>query len=144
MKTPTWSIPKTLWEMKTSTWSIPETPWKMKAPSCSMPEALCERKTQTYLLPETLGQMKIPTWHLTEIPWEMQATTMPMPMLVLQITLHTCIKLTLQAKHMVTRSHVDLRAGSIWENVAVPIPTVDRGRWDPRNILFFMYVTDKE
>ena len=42
---------------------------------------------------------------------------------------HTaCIKLTLQPKHMVTRSHVDLRAGSIGENVAVPVPTVDNGK----------------
>ena len=46
---------------------------------------------------------------------------------------------------MVTRSHVDLQAGSIGDNVAVPIPTVDKGRGDPRNILgVIMDVTDKD
>ena len=50
-----------------------------------------------------------------------------------------------QAKRMVTRSHVDLLAGSIGDNVAVPIPTVDKGRGDPRNILgVIMDVTDKD
>ena len=45
---------------------------------------------------------------------------------------------------MVTRSHVDLRAGSIGD-VAVPIPTVDKGRGEPRNIFgVIMDVTDKE
>ena len=46
---------------------------------------------------------------------------------------------------MVLRSHVDLRAGSIGDNVAVPVPTVDKGRGDPRNILgIIMGVTDKD
>ena len=45
----------------------------------------------------------------------------------------------------VTRRHVDLQAGNIGENVAVPIPTVDRGRGDPSKILgVIMDVTDKE
>ena len=39
----------------------------------------------------------------------------------------------------------NLRAGSIGKNVAVPNPTVDRGRGDPRNIVgVIMDVTDKE
>ena len=55
------------------------------------------------------------------------------------------IGLAHQAKRMVTRSHVDLRAGSIGDNVAVPIPTVDKGRGDPRNILgIIMGVIDKD
>ena len=33
------------------------------------------------------------------------------------------------------RSRVDLQAGTIGDNVAVPIPPVDRGRGDARNIL---------
>ena len=33
------------------------------------------------------------------------------------------------------RSRIDLQAGAIGDNVAVPIPAVDRGRGDPRNIL---------
>ena len=46
---------------------------------------------------------------------------------------------------MVTRSHVDLRTGSIGDNAAVPIPTVDKGRGDPRNILgVIVGVTDKD
>ena len=46
---------------------------------------------------------------------------------------------------MVLRSHVDLRAGSIGDNVAVPVPTVDKGRGDPRNILgIIMGVTGKD
>ena len=40
-----------------------------------------------------------------------------------------------QAERMVKRSRVDLQAGAIGDNVAVPIPLVDRGRGDPRNIL---------
>ena len=35
---------------------------------------------------------------------------------------------------MVKRSRIDLKAGKIRDNVAVPIPMVDRGRGDPRNI----------
>ena len=41
----------------------------------------------------------------------------------------------LQAERMVKRSRLDLQAGIIGDNVAVPIPAVDRGRGDPRNIL---------
>ena len=41
----------------------------------------------------------------------------------------------LQAERMVKRSRLDLQAGIIGYNVAVPIPAVDRGRGDPRNIL---------
>ena len=45
---------------------------------------------------------------------------------------------------MVTRSHVDLRAGSIGDNVAVPVPTVNQGRGDPHNTTgVIMDVTDK-
>ena len=40
-----------------------------------------------------------------------------------------------QAERMVKRSKVDLKAGAVGDNVAVPIPLVDRGRGDPRNIL---------
>ena len=40
-----------------------------------------------------------------------------------------------QAERMVKRSRIDLKAGEIADNVAVPIPMVDRGRGDPRNIL---------
>ncbi|KAK7489628.1 hypothetical protein BaRGS_00019023, partial [Batillaria attramentaria] len=40
-----------------------------------------------------------------------------------------------QAERMVKRSRVDLKAGEPGDNVAIPIPSVDRGRGDPRNIL---------
>ena len=40
-----------------------------------------------------------------------------------------------QAERMVKRSRIDLKAGEVGDNVAVPIPMVDRGRGDPRNIL---------
>ena len=40
-----------------------------------------------------------------------------------------------QAERMVKRSRVDLAPGKQGDNVAVPIPLVDRGRGDPRNIL---------
>jgi len=41
-----------------------------------------------------------------------------------------------QAERMIKRSRVTLKAGEIRDNVAVglPIPMVDRGRGDPRNI----------
>ena len=35
---------------------------------------------------------------------------------------------------MVKRSRIDLKAGEAGDNVAVPIPMVDKGRGDPRNI----------
>ena len=81
----------------------------------------------------------------------MQATTMPMPMPLLRITLHELSNADIvpildahQAKHMVTRSHAALRAGSIGDNVAVPIPIVDKRRGDHRNSLgVIMAVTDK-
>ena len=40
-----------------------------------------------------------------------------------------------QAERMVKRSHITLQAGDEGDNVAVPVPMVDRGRGDPRNIL---------
>ena len=36
---------------------------------------------------------------------------------------------------MVKRSRIDLKPGEAVDNVAVPIPMVDKGRGDPRNIL---------
>ena len=36
---------------------------------------------------------------------------------------------------MVKDSRIDLKAGEAGDNVAVPIPMVDRGRGDPRYIL---------
>ena len=40
-----------------------------------------------------------------------------------------------QAQRMVKRSQLELVSGQIGDNVAVPIPQVDKGRGDPRNIL---------
>ena len=40
-----------------------------------------------------------------------------------------------QAERMVKRSRIDLQAGTLCDNVAVPIPAVDRGRGDARNML---------
>ena len=40
-----------------------------------------------------------------------------------------------QAEWMVKRSRVDFKCGEIGDNVAVPVPMVDRGRGDARNIL---------
>ena len=40
-----------------------------------------------------------------------------------------------QAERMVKRSHIQCKPGSPGDNVAVPIPSVDRGRGGPRNIL---------
>ena len=42
---------------------------------------------------------------------------------------------TSQAERMVKRSRVDMQAGKQGDNVCVPVPLVDRGRGDPRNIL---------
>ena len=36
---------------------------------------------------------------------------------------------------MVKQSWIDLKAGEARDTVAVPIPMVDKGRGDPRNIL---------
>ena len=36
---------------------------------------------------------------------------------------------------MVKRPRIELQAGNIGDNVALPVPMVDRGRGDPRNIL---------
>jgi hypothetical protein len=43
--------------------------------------------------------------------------------------------LTNQAERMVKRSRIELQAGNIGDNVALPVPMVDRGRGDSRNIL---------
>jgi len=40
-----------------------------------------------------------------------------------------------QAERMVKHSRLDFKVGEPGDNVAVPIPAVDRGRGDPRNIL---------
>ena len=40
-----------------------------------------------------------------------------------------------QAERMIKRSRTDLKPGAIGDYVAVPIPLVDRGRGDPRNII---------
>lgn len=40
-----------------------------------------------------------------------------------------------QAERMVKRSRLDLGHGQRGDNVAIPVPLVDRGRGDPRNIL---------
>ena len=42
---------------------------------------------------------------------------------------------TSQAERMVKRSRLDMQAGKQGDNVCVPVPLVDRGRGDPRNIL---------
>ena len=49
----------------------------------------------------------------------------------------------LQAERMVKRSHIQCKPGSPGDNVAVPIPSVDRGRGDPRNILGVILYRDK-
>ena len=41
----------------------------------------------------------------------------------------------IQAERMVKRSRLELSTANPGDNVAVPIPLVDRGRGDPRNIL---------
>lgn len=40
-----------------------------------------------------------------------------------------------QAKRMVLRSRIEFAAGNPGDNVTVPVPLVDRGRGDPRNIM---------
>ena len=40
-----------------------------------------------------------------------------------------------QAERMVKRSRIELKMAEVGDNVAVPIPLVDKGRGDPRNIL---------
>ena len=39
-----------------------------------------------------------------------------------------------QAEHIVKRNHITLQAGDEGDNVAIPVPMVDRGRGDPHNI----------
>ena len=44
---------------------------------------------------------------------------------------------------MVKRSRLEHVAGDVGDNVTVPIPLVDRGRGDPRNILGAIIDRDK-
>ena len=44
---------------------------------------------------------------------------------------------------MVKCSRVDLKAGEAGDNIAVPIPMVDKGRGEPRNILGFIVDQDE-
>jgi len=48
-----------------------------------------------------------------------------------------------EAERMVKRSRVEMVAGKVGDNVAVPIPLVDRGRGDPRNILGIVLDTNE-
>ena len=48
-----------------------------------------------------------------------------------------------QAERMVNRSHILCKPGSPGDNVVVPIPSVDRGRGDPRNILGVILYRDE-
>jgi hypothetical protein len=45
---------------------------------------------------------------------------------------------------MVKKSRVELKFGEIGDNVAIPIPMVDRGRGDPRNILGVILDCDEQ
>jgi hypothetical protein len=45
---------------------------------------------------------------------------------------------------MVKRSRVELKFGEIGDNVAIPIPMVDRGRGDPRNFLGVILECDEQ
>ena len=50
-----------------------------------------------------------------------------------------------QAERMVKRSRLDLKSACVaGENIAVPIPMVDRGTGDPRNILGVIINRDKD
>ena len=46
-----------------------------------------------------------------------------------------CDSQLMKAERMVKRSWVELVAASTGDNIAVPIPMIDHGRVDPRNLL---------
>ncbi|XP_076055179.1 LOW QUALITY PROTEIN: dynein axonemal heavy chain 5-like [Oratosquilla oratoria] len=48
-----------------------------------------------------------------------------------------------QTERMVKRSHIDLKAGEVGFNVAVPIPMIDIERGDPRNIIGVIVYRDE-
>ena len=48
-----------------------------------------------------------------------------------------------QAERMVKRSQVEHVPGNPGDNVTIPIPLVDRGRGDPRNIMGIIFDRDK-
>ena len=72
------------------------------------------------------------SFHATSPP------TSPLDKRLQDITNHrksACEAQLIQAERMVKRSRIDLKVGEAGDNVAIPIPMVDRGRGDPRNIL---------
>jgi len=60
------------------------------------------------------------------------------------VTKKACDSQLSQAERMIKRSRVDLKSGKVGDNVAIPIPMVDRGRGDPRNILGVILDCDKQ
>ena len=61
---------------------------------------------------------------------------------VLEERKRACEAQELQAQKMVKRSRRVLVEASIGDNVTIPIPAVDRGRTDPRNLIGV--ITDKD
>jgi hypothetical protein len=49
-----------------------------------------------------------------------------------------------QAERMVKHSRMELQTGAVGDNVDAPIPVVDRGRGDARNILIVIVHRDVE
>ena len=65
-------------------------------------------------------------------------TTEPLEQRLQEITnqrKRACDSQLKQAERMVKRSRIELKMAEVGDNVAVPIPLVDKGRGDPRNIL---------
>jgi hypothetical protein len=95
----------------------------------------------TQPLPETTQPLPETTQPLLETPQPLSETTQPL----LETTQPTSSidkkrKLAIaaqqkQAERVVKRSRVIMKDCTVGDNVAVPIPSVDRGRGDPRNIL---------
>jgi hypothetical protein len=106
-----------------------------------LPEMTPPLLETTQPLPETTQPLPETTQPLLETPQPLSETTQPL----LETTQPTSSidkkrKLAIaaqqkQAERVVKRSRVIMKDCTVGDNVAVPIPSVDRGRGDPRNIL---------
>ena len=98
------------------------------------------------MFPATNGQSPPPDinpYVATQPPTPSNATEVPLILEPLgqrlqditDLRKRACESQLIQAERMVKRSRIDLKVAEVGDNVAIPIPMVDKGRGDPRNIL---------
>jgi hypothetical protein len=106
-----------------------------------LPEMTPPLPETTQPLPETTQPLPETTQPLPETPQPLSETTQPLPETTQPTSSvdkkrkRAIAAQQKQAERIVKRSRVIMKDCTVGDNVAVPIPSVDRGRGDSRNIL---------